>query len=57
MFDRSTSHFGMPFQDLGLVTLLLNNQNDLKILRALKILDLFGLKILMKINFNFKIIF
>ncbi len=45
-FDRSTFHFGMSFQDLGLVTLLLNNHDDLKFLRALKILDLFGLKIL-----------
>jgi hypothetical protein len=51
MFDRSTSHFGMSFQDFGLVTLFLNNHNDLKIKKALKILDLFGLKILIKINF------
>jgi hypothetical protein len=53
MFDRSISHRGISFQDLGLTTLLLNNHSCLKVQETLEILDLFGLKI----TFSMKIIF
>jgi hypothetical protein len=52
-FGRSTSHFGMCFQDLGIPTLFSNNYNGLNALKTLKTLDLFGFKMTFPMKFKF----
>jgi hypothetical protein len=44
----------MSFRDLGLTTLLFNNHNDLIIQKTLKMLDLFGMKIIFPMKTNFQ---
>lgn len=55
-FDRSMSHLGIFFDDVDQTTLLLNNHTKLNAQETLKMLNLFGLKIMfaMKIKFIFK---